>query len=147
MNNGALVALGIASLTASLAGTSLAAGTSGTLTVVADGFRNGQGHAFARLYRPGDKVTAAPWRLVRADITGNQARFEFPDLPFGDYAVVVHHDENDNGKIDHGVLGLPAEPLGFSNGFELGVFSGAPTFEKLRVAFGERSSPLRLTVR
>jgi outer membrane protein len=61
-------------------------------------------------------------------------------LAFGDYAVVVLHDGNDNGEVDHNFLGLPTEPLGFSNGFKLGLFSGKPTFEKLRFTFSSKAA-------
>ena len=119
----------------------------GTLRVDADGFPSSAGHAYVRLYRPGDDVVGTPWRTVRADIADGKARFEVPELPEGAYAVVVHHDVNDNGRIDHGVVGWPVEPLGFSNGFRLGLFSGKPSFEKLRFAFAAGSAPLAVTVR
>jgi uncharacterized protein (DUF2141 family) len=59
----------------------------------------------------------------------------------------VHHDVNDNGRVAHDALGLPAEPLGFSGGFRLGLFSGKPTFAKLRFAFAAGGGALRVTVR
>ncbi|MCX2980203.1 DUF2141 domain-containing protein [Halieaceae bacterium IMCC14734] len=34
----------------------------------------------------------------------------------GEYAVSVHHDNNDNGKMDTNFIGIPKEPLGLSNG-------------------------------
>jgi uncharacterized protein (DUF2141 family) len=120
---------------------------SGTLSVAADGFKSGAGHAFARLYRPGDNIVGAPWRLVRADIHDGRAVFDFKDLAFGAYALVVHHDVNDNGTIDHNAIGFPAEPLGFSNGFKLGLFSGKPTFDKLRFSFAPTSTSTSVTVR
>ena len=40
---------------------------------------------------------------------------KFGDLPAGTYAVMVLHDENDNHKMDTGVMGIPSEPYGFSN--------------------------------
>lgn len=36
-------------------------------------------------------------------------------IPAGEYAVVVVHDENGNGRLDNGLLGLGGEPWGFSN--------------------------------
>ncbi|MCZ6644536.1 MAG: DUF2141 domain-containing protein [Gammaproteobacteria bacterium] len=33
----------------------------------------------------------------------------------GEYAVRVMHDENDNGKLDSNLIGIPLEPWGFSN--------------------------------
>jgi uncharacterized protein (DUF2141 family) len=38
------------------------------------------------------------------------------ELEPGDYAVSVHHDDNDNGKMDTNFIGIPKEPTGLSNG-------------------------------
>jgi uncharacterized protein (DUF2141 family) len=103
-----------------------------TLAVSALGFTHGRGHAVAKLFLPGDNVRGAGRTQAVADIRDGQAAFEFKGLAGGAYAVVVFHDENDNGKIDHNALGWPSEPIGFSNGFTLGLFSGLPSFEKLR---------------
>ncbi|MGD2128358.1 MAG: DUF2141 domain-containing protein [Lysobacterales bacterium] len=40
----------------------------------------------------------------------------FAAVPQGEYAVVVVHDENDNGTLDRGFLGLGGESYAFSNG-------------------------------
>jgi uncharacterized protein (DUF2141 family) len=37
------------------------------------------------------------------------------NLDPGQYAVILFHDENGNGKLDQNVLGVPNEPYGFSN--------------------------------
>jgi len=37
-------------------------------------------------------------------------------IPTGEYAVVVVHDENGNGRLDSGLLGIGGEAYGFSNG-------------------------------
>ena len=37
------------------------------------------------------------------------------DVEPGDYAVSVHHDDNDNGKMDTNFIGIPKEPIGLSN--------------------------------
>ena len=39
----------------------------------------------------------------------------FTDLVPGKYALRVMHDENDNGKLDTSVIGMPTEGYGFSN--------------------------------
>lgn len=36
-------------------------------------------------------------------------------IPTGEYAVVVFHDENDNGRPDSGLFGMGGEAYGFSN--------------------------------
>ncbi len=49
----------------------------------------------------------------------------FGDLPSGDYAVALFHDENGNGKLDTS-LGIPREGIGFSNNPRL--LFGPPRF-------------------
>lgn len=49
----------------------------------------------------------------------------FGDLPSGDYAVALFHDENDNGRLDTR-LGIPIEGVGFSNNPRL--LFGPPRF-------------------
>jgi uncharacterized protein (DUF2141 family) len=50
----------------------------------------------------------------------------FEDVPFGTYAVSVLHDENGNGKMDKGFLGIPKEGFGTSNNPEIKM--GPPSF-------------------
>lgn len=116
----------------SLALTASAAQDENTLIVNAAGFAHARGHAIAKLFEPGDNVLEHGRQQLIAETRDGKASFEFKGLPAGAYAVVVFHDENGNGEIDHNRLGLPSEALGFSNGFRPGVFSGLPSFDKLR---------------
>ncbi len=100
----------------------------------------------AKLYAPGDNVLGAGHWQVRTPIDGNTAVLRFEGLPAGRYAAVVFHDENDNGVIDHGLLG-PSEPLGFSGGFVLRLVSGRPDFERLKFDFKPPTQTLELQVR
>lgn len=49
------------------------------------------------------------------------------DLASGEYALVVYQDENDNGRLDENFIGIPSEPLGFSNRYWP---QGPPTFSR-----------------
>jgi len=51
---------------------------------------------------------------VAVSSTGTQ-QLHLCDVPEGDYAIAVFHDENSNGELDTGFLGIPKEPYGFSN--------------------------------
>ena len=51
------------------------------------------------------------------------------ELPEGEYAILLYHDENDNGKLDKNVFGVPKERYGFSNN-EFGPHGSKPKFEK-----------------
>ncbi len=52
---------------------------------------------------------------------------EINDLPKGDYAFSLFHDENSDDKCNLNFLGIPKEPYGFSNNIKP-KFS-APSFE------------------
>jgi len=54
--------------------------------------------------------------------------------PYGEYSAILWHDVNGNGTLDHR-WEIPAEPMGFSNNWELSILSGMPSFEKLRFEF------------
>lgn len=75
-----------------------------------------------------------------------RAKLAFPDLPHGTYALFLFHDENDNGTVDHNLLGIPTEPLGFSGGFKVSLFSGVPDFDDLKFEFTAKSRPLAIVV-
>ena len=37
------------------------------------------------------------------------------DLPKGEYAIMMYHDKNNDGKLNQNIVGVPKEPFGFSN--------------------------------
>ena len=51
------------------------------------------------------------WREVEA----GRALAEF-ELPAGEYAIVAFHDLDGDEDFDRNLIGIPAEPYGFSNG-------------------------------
>ncbi len=55
------------------------------------------------------------------------------EIPYGEYAVAVFHDINDNKKLDTNLFGAPKEPVGFSNNFKP-AFS-PPKFNDCRFVF------------
>jgi uncharacterized protein (DUF2141 family) len=62
------------------------------------------------------------------------AKVTFADVAPGDYALVVLHDENGNGKADR-MLGIPREGVGFSNNPV--IRTGPPKFAAARFHVGE----------
>ena len=57
-----------------------------------------------------------PARLETYTLDGRD-RYVLTDIPAGEYALMVYYDENDNLKIDKNFIGIPTEPLGFSNNY------------------------------
>jgi len=79
------------------------------------------------LHKPGGRLLIAlhdseesyrsnrPFRRARIDVTTRSARSTFADLPPGVYAVKMFHDINGNDRLDTNSLGIPSEPIAFTN--------------------------------
>ena len=103
-----------------------------TLTVVATGLKNDKGEVQFSLYNKEgtipDKALNKYYKMQRVPITGTKAKAVFKDLPKGKYAVSLFHDENNNHKIDKGLI-MPEEGVGLSN-FKTINFFNLPDFKK-----------------
>ncbi|MCX2978750.1 MipA/OmpV family protein [Candidatus Marimicrobium litorale] len=54
-------------------------------------------------------------------------RYVMRDISAGEYALMVYQDENKNLEIDRSFIGIPTEPLGFSNGYRP---KGPPSYSR-----------------
>lgn len=103
-----------------------------SLTINVDSLRNSKGIVQFGLYNtegsiPDEKFTKY-YKLSKAKIANNSSTIAFNNIPIGKYAVSILHDENNDGKINRGIV-LPKEGIGFSNYQTIG-FSNRPTFDK-----------------
>jgi uncharacterized protein (DUF2141 family) len=100
-----------------------------SLEVAVTGVRSGQGTLRADLYAPGRKHVAKQ----TATAVRGVLRLTFEGLAPGDYAVMLYHDENGNGRLDRGgPLGMPTEGYAFSR--DAPVRMGPPGFDSMKVA-------------
>ena len=67
------------------------------------------------------------------------------NLPFGQYAVAVYQDLNNNGKMDKNSLGIPTEPYAFSNNVR--VKWRSPRFGEAAFVFGQARQELVLSLK
>lgn len=125
--------------------TSFAQRETGTLTIHIKNFQHPEGKAVVNLYREEDDLPKKPYRKETGSITNDSATIILTDLPYGNYAIILFHDENSNGILDHTIF-LPAEPIGFSNNWRLTLFSGMPNFEKLQFPFSELKNEYWITI-
>ncbi len=61
------------------------------------------------------------------------------NLPKGEYAIAIYHDQNENGKFDT-FFGIPEEKYGFSN--DAAVFFGPPSFNEASFNLDESESKI-----
>jgi len=94
------------------------AGESPQLQINLTGFRNADGQALVAVYRGGAGFPGTPdraWKAMVLPISGGRVQITLPDVPPGEYAVSVAHDENANNALDTNWIGIPREGVGTSN--------------------------------
>ncbi|GAC1706939.1 MAG: hypothetical protein NVS9B7_17910 [Flavisolibacter sp.] len=71
-------------------------------------------------------------------ITNHEAKIYFADIKQGWYAILVFHDENNNGILDKNFLGIPIEGYGASNNRL--PFTSAPGFKKNKFYLNDKQT-------
>ncbi len=121
----------------------------GHLVIRINGFANDTGKAMLALINSVGQYEARkgeedPYRGVNLSIKNGRASYRFENIPYGEYAVKVFHDENTNGKLDTNFFGIPKESYGFSNNVR-GV--GVPDYEEAKFDFSEKQSEITIIVK
>jgi len=106
----------------------------GDITVVITNLRNTDGEILISLYDraegfPRDRDAIIRAAAVAPDASG-QITTIFEDLPHGDYAIAVLHDEDNSQGMTFGVFHLPKEGYCFSNNVK--VRFKPPKFKKTK---------------
>ena len=52
---------------------------------------------------------------LKLKIKKGKAEHTISDLPYGEYAIKLYHDENSDGELNSNFLGFPTEDYGYSN--------------------------------
>lgn len=67
-----------------------------------------------------------PTARARVPVTGRTVVFNLAAPAPGRYAIRMFHDVDSDGAMDTGIIGIPTEPIGFSNNAPLQF--GPPSF-------------------
>ena len=105
-----------------------------TLNINVNDLRNSTGVVQFSLYNVEgsipDEHFEKYFKVQKAKIIGEASSMTFDNLPEGNYAVNILHDENENGKTDKGMV-LPVEGIGFSNYTNINLFN-RPKYSKAK---------------
>lgn len=88
--------------------------TAGDLAVEVRGITQAKGDILIALYDKSDTWLKKSLRQVKVAAQKGSVTTLFKDLPEGDYAISLFHDENVNGRMDSNPMGIPLESYGFS---------------------------------
>lgn len=137
-------------LTLVLVGFSLLAGAAqqGTVQLEIIGLETLEGQLIVRVYSREDAWLSEDFVLEKKVALANWPQ-DKPmvftlELPQGEYALSVFHDQDGNGRMKRYPMGMPAEPVVMSNN-ALGNF-GPPKFKDARFELGDEVVVQRLDI-
>lgn len=102
------------------------------LTIRVDNVQKPGGQVMVALYDGAAGFLKHPLRVASSPAGAGSATLVIKDLPPGDYGFAVYHDVNGNGKLDTNPMGVPIEPVAFSNDAQGRM--GPPDFDAAKVA-------------
>ncbi|PKL84898.1 MAG: hypothetical protein CVV22_10565 [Ignavibacteriae bacterium HGW-Ignavibacteriae-1] len=107
----------------------------GTIIVEVEGFGNEKGIVFSHLYSeqlaeffPTKSSKSLHKRIVK--VNNFRATIIYENIQYGTYALTVHHDEDDNKRMNRNFIGYPKEGFGLSNNPT--IFLSVPDFDECK---------------
>lgn len=112
-----------------------------TITVTVPKVLSNKGTVNFALYNE-EGFMKTPLQVSSSKIVDGKCTIAFENVPFGVYAIICFHDENENKRIDFAENGMPIENYGASNN----VFSyGPPNFSDAK--FEVKSKEVTLEIK
>lgn len=115
------------------------------LSITVDGVKTSLGSINVAVYNKSDGFLKFD-KVYKCDSTRARkgtTSITIDDLPEGEYALAVFHDENGNNELDTNWLGFPKESFGFSRG-RMKAF-GPPSFRECALRI-DSDSEIRVTL-
>ena len=121
--------------------------STGVLTVIITNFKSDLGQVYVGLFNQQAAFPKLPEKAVRkffGSISNHKAIVIFDNLPEGEYAISVFHDENSNHKMDTNFLGIPKEGIGASSD-AMGHF-GPPKYKDAKFIFNHNQQTIVIKI-
>jgi len=117
----------------------------GTLVAHVRGLVSGDGNLRFVLFDSKENFLKQPVRAEVVEIKDQQGTWSIEELPYGTYAVLVHHDINTSGTMERHWYGKPKEPTGASN--DAPARFGPPKFKSAKFLLESPTLTLTVTVK
>lgn len=91
------------------------ANKNGTLVVDLTNFATDLKYVHVAIYDSESNWLKKPIIMKKELVKNGKASVIFEELPYGKYSISCFYDINGNDDLDTSFLGIPNEPLGFSN--------------------------------
>lgn len=106
--------------------------------------KSSTGNLMIAVYDSAASFLKQPVKGIQAMAQSGQTSVQVKDLPAGDYAIVVFHDANANGKLDRNPAGMPIEDYAFGNN-AIGDM-GPPSFLAAKISLPPEGASTRLSM-
>jgi len=116
----------------------------GILSVHVQGLTSNDGLLRFTVFDSKNNFLKQPLRDGTSEISNREGVWTVDDLPYGVYAILVHHDENGNNKMERHWYGKPKEPTGASNNPPPRM--GPPKFEDASFTLDAQAKTLLITL-
>ena len=117
-----------------------------SLTIVITGLENDDGEVLITVSNSRENYESDNPAFIgmKVKIENRKAEYTFEELPFGEYAIKLFHDENMDGELDTNFLGIPTEDYGFSNNVR-GTF-GPADYDDAKFLFEQTEMTMNISV-
>jgi uncharacterized protein (DUF2141 family) len=117
------------------------------ITVEVTGITNPTGDLYIALYdseSPFLSIKAIEGKIIKIDTETLNVTFDVPKD--GYYALAIFQDENKNGKLDLGEMGIPMEKYAFSNDVDPAALKRQPEFDECKFEVkGDTQTTVKMT--
>ena len=110
------------------------------IKITVNHFSNNKGIAIFSLFQK-DHFLEKPLQHIETEIIDGKATVIFKNIKNGEYAVICHHDANDNGILDFNDMRMPLEDVGATNTY---IQFGPPKFNKAKFIVEDKNVNLEI---
>ena len=82
------------------------------------------------------------YRRYRHIPQGYSINIKIRDLEYGEFAIAIFQDMNNNGEMDKNVIGIPTEGYAFSNNYRPTI--QAPEYQDCKFLYHSKTPPLKI---
>lgn len=117
-----------------LAGCITGSANAGDLTILIQNVKDADGRIRVALFNnAGEFPRGHTFKSLEQASAPGTVEVIFKNVPRGKYAIVAFQDKNGDGSLNKNIVGIPTEPLGFSN--DVWITSGPPPFDGAKFSF------------
>ena len=114
------------------------------LTITVDNIKNSDGLIIIGIYNSEATFPKDPFIRKKVEIVDHKASIIIKGIEYGEYAISVLHDENNNNKIDFHFYGSPSEKTAASNNAK--GFLGPPKWLDAKFTINKKSTTININL-